>query len=178
MTESVVEYRAVVDFPGYRVGNDGSVWTCWRTCRSGSAMTSNWKRLKALIHKRRGYLYVNLSRDGGYKSNRIHRLVLRAFVGPCPDGMECRHLDGDPKNNLLTNLAWGTQKENREDCAAHEHYQKGEKHSQAKLTAEQVLDVRRRYAAGGVFLRELAEELGVSLTGIHAIIQRRNWTHI
>lgn len=45
----------------------------------------------------------------------VHRMVLEAFVGPCPDGQECRHADDDPPNNKLENLSWGTHADNMLD---------------------------------------------------------------
>ncbi len=36
--------------------------------------------------------------------HRLHRLICEAFHGPCPEGQECRHLDGDPSNNRPENL--------------------------------------------------------------------------
>lgn len=49
----------------------------------------------------------------------MHELVLTAHVGPCPPGMECRHLDGDEKNNALSNLVWGTPPEQALDRVRH-----------------------------------------------------------
>lgn len=76
--------------------------------------------LKACID-RKGYAQVNLS--GGDRSlapvPRVHGLVLLAFVGVRPDGMECRHVDGDSMNNRLSNLAYGTHSENELDRVAH-----------------------------------------------------------
>lgn len=46
------------------------------------------------------------------KKMYVHRLVLEAFTGPCPKGMECLHADDDPTNNHLTNLRWGTHSDN------------------------------------------------------------------
>lgn len=63
---------------------------------------------------------------GGYKQvafndsfGLVHRLVLEAFVGPCPEGMECRHLNGDRSDNRLENLCWGTPKQQAEDRMKH-----------------------------------------------------------
>src|SRR5690606_11217835 len=64
--------------------------------------------------------------DGG-KSYRVHRLVMEAFVGPLPEGMEVRHLDDDPDNNALSNLVYGTRSENLEDrvrLGTHHHARK------------------------------------------------------
>ena len=47
---------------------------------------------------------------------RVHRMVLEAFVGPCPEGMQCRHLNDVKNDNRLNNLAWGTRKENSADA--------------------------------------------------------------
>jgi hypothetical protein len=50
------------------------------------------------------------------KSNRyLHHLVLEAFVGPRPPGMQCRHINGDSLDNRLENLAWGTASEDNYD---------------------------------------------------------------
>lgn len=51
----------------------------------------------------------------GNRTTSVHVVVLESFVGPCPPGMETRHLDDDPSNNRLTNLCWGTRGENVRD---------------------------------------------------------------
>src|SRR5262249_52870534 len=66
-----------------------------------------------------GYLYVALYAQGKSQNRLVHRLVLEAFPGPCPAGMECRHLDGDQANNTVANLAWGTHRENILDKRHH-----------------------------------------------------------
>lgn len=67
----------------------------------------------------RGHLRVTLFDHGDRRLIYVHRLVLEAFVGPCPRGMECCHSDGDPKNNSLTNLRWDTRSANGLDAAKH-----------------------------------------------------------
>ena len=56
---------------------------------------------------------------GSFQDWLVHVLVLSTFVGPRPDGMEVRHLDGNSLNNSLENLAWGTHKENTQDAFVH-----------------------------------------------------------
>lgn len=176
--QTTVEYREIQGFPGYRVGSDGSVWNCWVNCRWGRRMTDRWKRMKPGTHQR-GYLYVNLTRIGErYKTFRVHRLVLAAFVGPCPEGMECRHLNGIKTDCRLENLCWGTGEENRQDNHDAGIYQNGEDHTQAKLSEGDVRIIRARYAAGGVLQRELAEQYSVTISNINAIVNRRSWSHI
>lgn len=55
---------------------------------------------------------------------RIHSLVLEAFVGPRPDGMEGCHNDGDPANNHLANLRWDTRAANNQDTLRHGRHEK------------------------------------------------------
>lgn len=50
---------------------------------------------------------------------RVHRLVLEAFVGPRPEGHVARHLNGNPGDNRLANLCWGTELENADDKRRH-----------------------------------------------------------
>lgn len=66
-----------------------------------------------------GHLRVNLKVSGKETACYVHRLVLLAFEGPCPEGQQVRHLDGDPTNNSLANLKYGTPKENSEDTIRH-----------------------------------------------------------
>src|SRR5690242_14784609 len=117
--QATVEYRDIPGFPGYRVGSDGSVWSSWNNSPTNRAITSTWRQLRPSVQKDRtagrAYWYLNLTRDGGAKTCRVHRLILEAFIGPCPEGMECRHLDGNPANNCLGNLCWGTPAENRSE---------------------------------------------------------------
>jgi hypothetical protein len=62
------------------------------------------------------YYVVSLGRGGGrIKRYGVHRLVLEAFIGPCPEGMECCHNDGNPKNNSIDNLRWDTHINNVKD---------------------------------------------------------------
>lgn len=78
------------------------------------------KRKGIMTGKRRGkYLAVELYRNGTVKYFSVHTIVLLAFVGPRPDNMECCHNDGNPHNNSLSNLRWGSKKENAYDRIKH-----------------------------------------------------------
>lgn len=89
--------------------------------------------------------------------------------------MECCHIDGDPTNNNLRNLRWGTRESNCADKIRHGTHSRGERSGNAKLTAEKVSEIRSKYAAGGVTYRELAQQYGVHHTGIYRVIQRKGW---
>lgn len=83
---------------------------------------------KLVTQKSSGHLQIALSgKDGRKKTFRVHQLVLLAFAGPCPDGLETLHGDGNPANNVLTNLRYGTRAENHQDRLRH-----GDNHNAAK----------------------------------------------
>jgi hypothetical protein len=66
-----------------------------------------------------GHLQVHLSRDNSKRTHWVHLVVLAAWVGPAPHGLEALHRDGDPGNNRLGNLRWGTRSENQYDQVRH-----------------------------------------------------------
>ncbi len=152
-----VEYRDVPGFPGYRVGDDGSVWSCWRLkgCgkgRGGRAVMSHmhWRKLKPKV-LRSGHLLATLR--PGMQYRLVHRLVLEAFVGPCPKGRECCHNDGNPGNNNLSNLRWDTHRANMGDRSRHgtQPCRKGERNGAAKLTRRDVESIRIAYDTNMTF---------------------------
>lgn len=75
--------------------------------------------LKTRSDDKWGYVRISLRMREGVRKMRVHRLVLMAFVGPCPDGRECCHKDGNPANNHVSNLYWGTKSDNIRDCIRH-----------------------------------------------------------
>jgi hypothetical protein len=154
---STVTYKDIPDNPGYRVGDDGSVWS-WRG------------RLKPFrANKQRPYLRVCLRNRRLF---RVHVLVLEAFVGPRPPGMVCCHGDGDPTNNALSNLRWDTPQANHADRVKHG------RPCAPKLTADQVREIRARRAAGSVTYAQLASEYGVKPSVVFAAAIRRTWANI
>lgn len=180
--DSTIKYKDVEGFPGYRVGNDGSVWSCWRRVyvsgKTGSTavLSDEWKRLKLRIKKNKYgkpvCCLVCLAMKGKKKPTLVHRLVLEAFVGPRPEGKVCRHLNGDATDNHAENLKWGTYKENGEDMVRHGTSKVGERNPNCKLTDAQVVEIR---SIKGMLHREIAERYGVApatISGIKAGIAR------
>lgn len=92
-------------------------WPYWITL-DGQIFNENGKQLKPTLSTG-GYLRVSLYNRGKKKIFLVHHLVLLAFVGPRPQGMETRHLDGDPKNNHISNLRYGTSSTNKLDMVRH-----------------------------------------------------------
>lgn len=107
-----------------------------------------------------GHLKVGLCRDGKVKYHYLHRLVLLAFVGTCPKGMECRHFpDRNPTNNRLDNLSWATHIRNVEDRKIH-----GTNRRAKKLSNKNIPIIKR--LAEKESQRSIAKIFGVSQSTI------------
>mgnify|MGYP000973833453 CR=1 FL=1 len=111
------QWRPILGYGGfYEVSSRGQVRSLDRANSRGNRL-----RGSAVARSKRpgGYLQVALHREGRRGRAFVHRLVLEAFSGPCPSGMEACHIDGDPANNALSNLRWGTHSENMFDKVRH-----------------------------------------------------------
>lgn len=124
-----------------------------------------------------GYPAVSLSKGGVVFSAHVHRLVLLAFVGPCPEGMETRHLDGTRLNAKLSNLQWGTRKRNAEDRVEHGTQARGANQGLSKLDDEGVASILSQLVAGEA-AGAVARGHGVSEATVGDIRRGRTWTHV
>ena len=127
---------------------------------------------------RNGYLQVHLTRPKEKrKAFCVHRLLLEAFVGPAPIKCEARHINGVRAENTVKNLAWGTHKENVEDSRRHGTLIEGERAGSSKLTAEEVLEIRKAYFSG-LSLQFIAECYDIDRTNVWNIGRYKTWRHI
>lgn len=182
MSNEQLERRPIAGFPAYTIDRDGKVRSCLRFARVGprggfySVRTNAWRPLRATLMKI-GYFSVMLRNNGVGKRKYIHSLVLEAFVGPRPEGMQVCHEDGNRQNNALSNLRWGTPTDNADDMRRHGRFAIGAKHGQAKLTDEKVKEMRRLREAGRT-CTSLAAEFGVCLAVASKVCRRESWRHV
>lgn len=174
--EPTVIYRDVPGFPGYRVGDDGSVWSRRRR-GPGDLLKAEWHRLLE-GRQRTGHRVVGLcvwsGADYRVRTCFVHRLVLEAFVGPCPDGMQACHGDGNPANNRPENLRWDTIKANSADRIRHGTDARGEKSCRAKINRAIADAIRARYADGATG-DELAAVYGIGRTTVYRVLRGESW---
>lgn len=129
--------------------------------------------LKDRLGRRR---YKLVHPDGKQRLRIASRLVLEAFVGP--DDRFALHDDGDYSNNRLSNLYYGTHRQNMEDRERHGNTPRGERNGEAKITAADALAIRNRFAAGDVYMKDLAAEYGITGTQVSAILSGKNWAAV
>lgn len=161
-------------FPAYRVCENGTIETRWRTGNfySGFNLPDKWKPIKAHQNKK-GYLMIDL-RDGygGKRKTYVHILVAEAFHGARPSRKTCvRHLDGNPLNNRPSNLAWGTYQENENDKRIHNTW---DSRIVGKLTDDQREEIKLNYSKG-IPAQKLAAEYSVSRPTITRLLNGTTW---
>jgi len=179
-----------IGLPTHRVGTDGSIWSK-RIKGVVKKQLGPWWKMKGAPAIKGKYWCVNLPLELPYGRNKgrvflVHRLVLEAFVGPCPEGMLCRHLDGNGRNNNLSNLCWGTSKENCEDTKRHGRTclgrkfrsYNGEKHPNAALTNEQVIEIRKIYVKRCGEQTRLAKLYETTIGVIHNLVSGRTYKYV
>lgn len=125
------------------------------------------------VKESHGYLRVALYKNNKRKEFKVHKLVLETFIGPCPEGMECRHLNGIRTDNRLCNLKWGTGKENCQDAINHKTFQMGSKHYLSKLEDNQIKEIRKLTKEGRLTLKEIGKRFSVSVTTISDIKNKK-----
>lgn len=107
------DWRPIPGYEGvYEVSDFGRVRSLDRLDSRGRRRTG---KPRSLIKQPSGHFTVSLCLNAEHQGFLVHHLVLLAFVGPCPDGMEGCHWDDDPSNNRLENLRWDTRSANQLD---------------------------------------------------------------
>lgn len=153
----------------YFVSNDGKIF---------SLKKEDIYELKTFI--RSGYKSVGLysSSDGRRKNFQLHRIILETFNGRSKiDKSLVRHLNDNPFDNRIENLAWGSVQDNSDDMIKNGRSTAGEKHPKAKLDNETVLHIRKELE-NGISGNFLAKKYNISKSVISMIKNRKIWRHI
>lgn len=168
------EWRPVIGAEGlYEVSSFGQVRSIPRkVVRKRFYLTIPGGILTPILNK--GYPRVTM-RVGGKTIYRFpHQMVAAAFIGPCPEGQEVRHKDGNRGNPALSNLEYGTRAQNIGDAKRHRTFPVMERRPGAVLTREQAIVIAqdRRTA------QAIADEYHVSIGCITGIRYGRNWASV
>lgn len=120
--------------------------------------------------------YGNFFAGGRYRP--AHRLSLFHAEGTDEAGMDAAHGCRNRHCVAPTHLRWATRQENLADRIADGTLNHGERNGHAILTADQVADIRVRYARGGVTQKQLGAEFGVCRQTIGLVVNGKNWFHL
>lgn len=174
MDDKSERWKPLPSFEGrYEVSNKGAVRSLFHAGRAREK-----RRTVPKIMKPHGDPYKRVTISAGGRSSQlyIHRLVAEAFIGPPPDGFHCAHLNGDPADNRLSNLAWVSPAENERHKLAHGTALIGEKCVRAKLTETAVKDIRANYHKLGPLA--LGRKYRVHCRTVWAVATGETWRHV
>lgn len=150
-------------FPGYRIGDDGTVWSSRYLGRSLPG--NRWKRLKGRPDGN-GYLKVAIYINDKPRQMSIARLVLETFVGKAEEGMQACHFpDKDKRNNKLSNLIWGTNATNYSHRRVHGTDNNGKN---TRLTSDDVLYILEQVAIGRL-QKDIAKDVNCHPSTVYGI---------
>lgn len=156
----------------YRVSNLGNV----ESFKYGS-----WRPMKKTKLKR-GYLYVGLCFNNKVKNKYVHRLVAQYFIENPLNKLTVNHINGNKEDNRVENLEWATQSENNKHSydsgIKKPTNQLGSKNGNAKLTDEQIKEIRLLWENGGITKTKIGLMYNVCNSHICNIINRKKRTDI
>lgn len=167
-------WKPVVGFNGYEVSDIGNVRS-WKNNQCGRRLFPKILRPRDC----KGYLANTLLRcsDKKFVSKCVHILVLEAFVCKRPTGLQACHNDGNRLNNSVENLRWDTCQNNHKDRIKHGTSNPGVANSRAKLTVEDVLQIRHMDTLG-VTTSQLMAKFEVCRSAIRRLLTNRTYQNV
>ena len=157
------DFKPVPGWSGqYEITRGGIVRSCAheRTHWRGGVRRYAPTILRQESHKA-GYARVVLCRGSQRRRAFVHALVLETFVGPRPRGAVACHINGNPRDNRVENLRWGSHQDNTNDKRRHGRVLVGTRHPMAKLTTDQLAAIDRWRALGHTSA-QIATAVGVT----------------
>lgn len=130
----------------------------------------NWTACKT----RHGYGQVRIN----YRLYYSHRVAWKILNGEFDDDLDVLHKCDNPSCVNPDHLILGSHQDNMDDATIKQRIPGGEIHHWAKLSEKEVLEIRERYAIGGISQRTLGDMYGVTRLAIHYIVRRKNWRRI
>lgn len=165
------EWTHIQDYEDYLVSNFGRV----KSLKKGTEVI-----LRPILDAK-GYLRVNLYKDGIRHMLKIHRLVATTFIAN-PNGLpQVNHKDGNKENNHVDNLEWVTESQNSQHAFNNglRDAPRGEQNGQHKLTQKDVDEIRKSYIKGDLMFggKALAKKYGVDPITISRIVNNQRWSY-
>lgn len=160
------KWKVIQGYPNYTVSNLG------RIMRVTRGAGTNPGTIIAGCKNHDGYLRVKIPR-----ATFVHVLVAEAFLGNCPEGLECNHKDGVKENCRVDNLEYLTHKANMGHAAENGLMASGERAGGAKLTEQDIREILRMHKRG-FSNRGIAEIFGVDNSTVCVITQGKTWKHL
>jgi len=154
-------WKDIPSIPGYYASNLGRIKCDIQGKYKGVRI------LKQRVTSASGYPRISIKYG---RKVCVHSLVAEAFHGSRPEGMLCRHLNGNKLDNTPDNLCWGTVRENAQDAV-----RLCEKSGRRKLTEEQAKEIREFFGRGLITVSCASRVYGISLRSVRSLLKRETY---
>jgi len=163
-------FKPVLGFESeYHISNLGNLMTV----KQGSGARSG--RILKKGYNLRGYVQYTLGRYGGRHS--AHLLVMQAFVGKKPEGMEINHINGIKDDNRLENLEYCTKSQNKLHAVNVLNKGRGVSHGNSKLNDDIIREIRQ-LASTGLSFYKIADLYNITRPNVGYIVNLKTWSHV
>lgn len=167
------EWRSIPDWPMYEASDDGRI----RNAKTLATLSQRKNPLGVYwvvdLHTGKRYGLIGQSRQ---TTKPVHQLVCAAFHGPRPEGLEVAHRNGNGLDNRQDNLRWDTRSANHADKVEHGTNNDGEANGSAKLTTDQVREIRA--LKGHRSQSAIGRQFGISQQQVGRIQSGVKWRRI
>ncbi|WP_239710529.1 MULTISPECIES: NUMOD4 domain-containing protein [unclassified Mammaliicoccus] len=164
-------WKNIPDFEGYQASNLGRIKSLHKMLiyKNNRVRFTKEMILKPSLDEYSRPKVVLCKNKKSY-NKKVCNLVMSAFVSEKPEGYHSCHLNGNSQDNRLINLRYDTASENSIDF-----YRYGKKNNMGKLSIEQVLEIRKSFAAGEATRKELSKMFNVKPCTISKIVNRKSF---
>jgi len=166
--------KAIPNCPGYYANTEGSIFS---DCKRIPNQPQGLIKLKQSMDSY-GYLVITIRNNPKKRQGKVHRLIAQTFLPNPLSYPLVRHLDDNKQNNHISNLAWGTPRDNSSDMIKNGGSLKGTKNHEAKLNATQVQVIRYTAKTGKMTQQAITDNFGITKGHVNNIIARRVWKHV
>jgi hypothetical protein len=174
MTQEI--WKSIKGYEGlYEVSNIGKIKSLEKLVSNGKKYILKKERILIKIMSSSGYYYVNLYKNKKSKVTYIHRIVVENFIPNVENKSQVNHIDGNKKNNCISNLEWCTRIENAQHALKNGLFPVGER-GNSKLNAGDILKIREDCLNNPYII--LAKKYSVSPELIKLIAFGKLWKHI
>ena len=174
-------WKDIKDFEGmYQVSNFGRFKSLSRLKNCGIYGKYMHKEFIMKQNERKGYLSILLYKSNDYKAKLpSHVLVANHFIENNEDKRTVNHIDGNKKNNKISNLEWLSDSEQQLHAVSIGLRENaiGEKSNFSKLTEKSVLEIRKLFK-NNISINEISKIYNISKNNIRYIVNRVTWKHI
>ena len=164
----------------YSVSNSGKIKSKVRIYNYNNLSVQRDKQILNPSFDINGYFVVGLCKNGFMRTIKVHRIVAIGFLQNPNNLPEVNHIDGDKSNNKVENLEWSTSRDNKLHAfrLGLMVARKGSDCNLAKLTENDILEIRKISINTTLTQREIAEKYGITQQQISKIIRRQRWAHL